>query len=710
MTSREQLISNILKEDEKRWSTINAEYDPLVAQDSPCVQKRVKLSIPDFALPVQYVPEEMMKNRFVKELVKCKTIENFLKKHPNDPKIRTAHDVELMLRRIRHKYDFLFWAYCCIWIKPKRTKQAKGTGKRRTRVRFKLNYPQIVVFLECEKMRLDKVPIDIILLKARQWGGSTFCIFYQTWLLFKWDNAHSFTVAAHENTASETILRMLITTMDEYPAWDLGLPEDEKIHLAPSGKTAHSYSIKDSKNVDVFPDGQIYIGSAQQPESLRGKNIGGAHYSETGIWPDTPGKRSEDLIADIQGGLLEENLYSMQVMESTAKSEDDYFAKVWRECIGPDGGGYKPIFIPWFYIPHDSRPISDRKAFVEWLVDHKDDEQRDGKWKDSGKHYWWLWTLGASLQGINWYRYKRLKQTSYNQAANEMPSTWQEAFTSAGSHVFDRDEVTAMALKCKEPVKVGTLISNERRDKGVLEDIRFIEQKSGNLKIWEMPDDSPIINRYVVAVDIGGPNPTSDFSSVRVLDRIMLMPDFNGTPSVVAEMHYHVSHDQLIYDAMRLAKWYNDALLVIESNTLEMGDRERDTGGDGSQYILDIAAELYPNLYAREGTGEDIREGMPKKWGFQTNHKTKAEIIDWAQTCIHFGHWYEPCANTVDEFYRYIDDHGKFTAPVGLHDDELMATMILLWIGLRKMPMPRWKEDDRQVATFTPRELNMGTF
>jgi len=685
--SIEQEVDKILKENEARWERLRSKYDPITGKDAPCAEKRVKLTIPDYAIPEQWVPESMMKNKFIRELRRCKTIEKLLAKHPDDPKIRTAHDVEIKLRQLRHKYDFTAWAWFCIKIKPKKRKKGQ-----KGRVRFKLNYPQILVFLECEKLRLAGEPIDIIIDKARQWGGSTFCIFYQTWLQFHWDHLHAFTIAAHEQTASETILQMLSSTLGEYPAWDLGLPEGSVLKLAPSGRTGHSYVVKDETGKAVFPDGQIYIGTAEKPDSLRGKDIGGVHFSEVGVWPNTPEKRPEDLIADIQGGLLAENAYSMQVMESTAKSEDDYFAQVWFECI-EGRGGYTPIFIPWFFIEHDTRYIPDLRQFARWLIENKDNEKREDNWKDNGKHYWWLWSLGATLEGINWYRYKRLKQTSYNQAANEMPSTWEESFTSAGSKVFDRDEVNLMKKFVKDPVKIGQLVSDDRRDRGVLKNIRFLEKKNGNLKIWEMPDDSPVKNRYVVAVDIGGPNPTSDYSSVRVLDRLMLMSDFSGTPAIVAEMHYHCSHDDLVYDAIRLAEWYNHARLVIESNTLEMSDKERDTGGDGSQYILDIASEIYTNLYTRTTPSETIMDGEPKKWGFQTNHQTKPKIIDFMQTAIHFQYWKEPCLTCINEIYRYIDDHGKFTAPPKMHDDELMATAILLWVAYKEMPLPKWEDE-----------------
>lgn len=675
MTTDTQLIDSILEENERRWVTLRSDYDPVTGENAP--GERVKLCLPDFAIPIQYIPKKMMKNAFIAELAKAGSIEAFLKKHPGDPLINTAHDVEVEIRRIRHKYDYTFWAFFCFPIIAKEGKD----------IHFKLNYPQLEVNQIVEEQIEKEEPIDIITVKARQWGGSTYYISKHTHILFKLDPYHSFIIAAHVQGAAENILRMLKKAISEYPAWDLGLPESETLQLLPEGKSGNAYSIKDSKGNKVLP-ALIYVGSAQYPDSLRSPAVMGAHYSEVGVWPNTPERRPEQLVASISGGILKKPL-NMQVMESSAKSADDYFHTVYQSAKKGESS-YRPIFIPWYHIPHDTLPIKDKAKFICNLIAHKNDEQPYGKWKDPGKHYWWLWTLGATLEGIYWYMIKRRDFTTYAEMANEAPSTDIEAFQASGNHVFDIYQVEALRQYCKEPLYKGMLISDDRRDKGVLKNIRFVRHANGNLKIWEMPDYSPISNRYVVSVDIGGPNPTSDYHSVRVMDRMMMMPEYNGKPNIVAEMHYHCKRDDLAYDCIRLAEWYNHALLVIESNTYEMSNRERDTGGDGSQYILDVVGDLYSNLYARESSPEDILDGKPTKWGFRTDHNTKPKIIDLMQWAIAEQSWVEPCNDCIDELALYISHNNKFDAPPHKHDDELMSTAINLWVCFKEMPLPKW--------------------
>lgn len=679
----------LIAESEKRYEQLQARYNPITGEGIAEItgMERVALRISDYAIPVQYVPKEMLENPLIKGIVKAKGIDNFIAKHKwkgeDGAPDRVA--IERRIRRLRHKHDFPYWAFSCIKIRYK----LGGRGP------FRLNYAQFRVYKVCEELRLAGVPINIVIDKARQWGGSTFCIFYQFWLLTQWDSYHSFSVAAHETDASRRILNMLVEAIRDYPVWDLGLPDDETIHLAPYMGSSHDFVLKDSKDNIVLP-GVICVGSAERPNSLRAANIAGAHYSEVAVWPDTPGKKSEDLVADISGGIIQRPL-TMQVYESTAKTSADFFHDICMAAVKGESN-FRCVFIPFYFIPHDTLPIFDKEAFAKWLWEHRnDDAPSDGR-RSPGKYYWWLWQQGACFEAINWYMYTEKSFTKRSQMVNEAPASLEESFMSAGKLVFDFFDVSRMMEGCRAPVWEGELISDDRTGPGVIENIRFIDQPGGKLKIWEMPDDSPINDRYAVAVDIGGATPTSDYSSIRVIDRLMMMPEFglNGVPNIVAEIHYHADHDVVAYDAARLAAWYNHALLIIESNTLETKDKNRDTGGDGFEYILDIVSSFYRPLYARHKKEEDFEDGIQRKWGFHTNVSTKPKIIDNMRACLRDGLWDEPDKNCCEEMAAYIDDNGTFTAPPKMHDDDLMATAILLWVAYKEMPLPTWKSRDEE--------------
>ena len=679
------IYKQILQENEKRWKRLRAEYDPVTGEgiEELTGNKRVKLEIPDFAIPVQYVPERMMENELVKGIVEAGGIKKYIKSRTWETKAPTPFDIERELRRIRHKYDFAHWAFFCIRIKHK-------TAKRR--IRFKLNLPQLIVLGICERMMEQGVPISLIILKARQWGGSTFCFFFQFWLQTKWNEFHSFAIAAHTSSASETILTMLKRTIKDYPAWDLGLQDGCELHLAPADSTGHAFTLKDQDNRQVL-EGYIYIGTAEKPNTLRSKDISGAHYSEVGLWPDTPGKQAEDIIADIEGGMTEGE-DTMRVMESTAKSSDDYFADVWRSCYD-NKGGYQQVFVPSRDIIYDNRNIDDPKEFIEWLFTHKDEDTPNGKWKDSGKYYYWLWEMGSTLEHINWYRNRRLR-LSFAKMCNEAPETPEQAFFTAGNHVFDPFLVQNKMKECREPAYIGDLIAEGTKGKEALKNIRFVPNSTGNLRIWEMPDDSPVNDRYVVVLDPRrGASEGADPASITVFDRLLMMEDFglNGKPGVVAEMNYKADPDTQAYDAARLAKWYGDALLVIESNTMEAMDAERNNGLDSFEYILDILSKVYKNLYMRKASEADMKKGITFKWGFHTNPNTKPKIINFMKECLRDDLWDEPSIICLNEMASYMEDHGKANAEHGKHDDEVMSRAIGLWICYKELPIPSWKKE-----------------
>ena len=683
--------NEFLAENEKRWERLRAEYDPVTGEgvEKWTGNKRVKLEISDYAIPVQWVPVAMMGNKLIKEVKKAGSIEEYIAKKKWKYGAPDKLEIERRIRRIRHKYDFVHWAYFCIWIKHKTAKK---------RVRFVLNLPQLIVLGICERLREQGVPISLIILKARQWGGSTFCFFFQCWLQFKWNEFHSFAIAAHTSSASETILTMLKRTIKDYPAWDLGLSDGTQLRLAPADSTGHAFAVKDQEGKQLL-EGYIYVGTAEKPDTLRSKDINGAHYSEVGLWPNTPGKQSEDIIADIEGGMTEGE-DTFRAMESTAKKSDDFFADVWRSCA--DGkGGYVQIFVPSRDISYDSRKISDPREFVDWLVAHKDEDTPNGKWKDSGKYYWWLWTIGSTLEHINWYRYRRLR-LSFAKMCNEAPETPEQAFFTAGNHVFDPFMVQEKAKRCRAPMYVGDLVAEGEKGEEAIRNIRFIPNSTGDLRIWELPDDSPVKDRYLVVLDPRrGASEGADPACITVFDRLLMMHDFglNGRPGVVAEMNYKADPDLQAYDAMRLAKWYNNALLVVESNTLESMNAERNNGIDSFEYIMDIVASHYKNIYMRSAPEEDADGKIIFKWGFQTNRATKPKIINFMKECLRDDLWDEPSDLCCAEMASYMEDHGKTDAEHGKHDDVVMSRAIGLWICYKEMDMPEWIKADAPTQT-----------
>lgn len=657
---------------------LKADFDPITGENAP--GERGYLCIKDFPIPMQKVPIQMLDDPFIKKIQEAGSIKNYLKSTDdfNDCQEKpTKDDIIMLIFKIRFSEDFAFWAYYEIRIED------KVTG---VMVPFKLNGPQIIVLNECEKMRRAGEPINIIICKARQWGGSTFCIFYQMWIGLFCAIKHSFAVCAQTKSVAGNITKMLMRAMETYDAWSLGLPIGERLQIV-RDMNSGEYVIKDSKGNQVSRS-SIRIGSVEAPDALRGYSGEGAHFSETGVWKDTPEKRPADLIRSIAGGILMQ-ANSMQVIESTPKGAGNFFHQEYMRAKNGKSA-YKAIFISWMQIPHDTIPIKDKKKFIIWLYSHKDEDTTNGEWLDTGRYYWGLWQQGATLEGINWYIHQRKTVDDHADMASEAPCNDIEAFKFSGTTVFNEADVMRLREGCRPPKYRGDLIGLGAKGKEALTDIRFIDNPNGPLKVWAKPDDSiKVLHRYIVSVDVGGRSKKADWSVIRVFDRFPMI--FGGKPILVAEQRYHTDHDLLAYDAARIAKWYDNALLVIESNTLETRDQERDVDGNMTEYILDIIADLYDNLYARKQSAEQIREGAPTRWGFHTNTSTKPMIIMHLVGCVRDQLWIEQDEYCCTELALYQkNEKGQFGAPPGegMHDDVLMCTAIALWVCFCDMEMP----------------------
>lgn len=681
MTSSQQHIDDILKENEIRTKNLLANYNPITGEDAP--GERCVLRITDYPIKEQYIPVEMMDVPLIKDIAECGSIRKFLKKHKFSCGLQPdKEDIIRQIRKIRHKYDFTNWAFWEVKIEHKETGQM---------TRFKLNYPQIIVLGECERLRKAGLPINLIIAKARQWGGSTFCIFYQWWLAIKWTIKHSFVVAAQNQKVAGNITKMLVRSFQTYDTWDLGLDDDDQVLLIKDSLSGE-YVLR-NKAGDAVTQSSIRIGSVVNPDGLRGYAGEGAHYSEVGVWKDTPGMRPADLIRSISGGILQQ-ANAMQVMESTPKGAGNFFHTEYQRAKA-GLSAFVPVFIPWFFIPHDRMKIEDKRAFAQWLWEHRLETEPNGEWLDAGKYYWRLWTLGATLEGINWYRHTRKLTKDFADMASEAPSDDIEAFQFSGSKVFDIYDIAAIRDDCKDPIARGMLMAKAQKGREALEKIVFYPTPGGDLKIWEYPDtESEISDRYLVSVDIGGHTKSADYHAVTVLDRFPMIA--GGVPEVVAEMRYHSDHDILAYDAARLAKYYNNALLIIESNTLETHDQERDTDGASADYILDIISRIYRNLYARKASAAQIKKGRPTMWGFHTNTSTKLAIISFLKECAKEHLWIERSTHMPDEMGIYEkDENGRYNATPGEgnHDDVLMSRAIALYVCYFEMKPPAWADE-----------------
>jgi hypothetical protein len=292
---------------------------------------------------------------------------------------------------------------------------------------------------------------------------------------------------------------------------------------------------------------------------------------------------------------------------------------------------------------------------------------------------WSLWRLGATLEAINWYRHKLREYHNHEEMMAEFPSTAIEAFVHSGEIIFNTEHCDLLRRTCRTPDFRGEIFSHTNRNTGMqaLQELDTNEQHNGCLQIWTRPDTSiKVARRYIVSVDVGGRSAKADYSVITVLDRYWMLE--GGVPEVVAEWRGHIDHDLLAWKAAQIATYYDNALLVIESNTIESKDNPDAYTDD---FILDQIASSYDNLYARHDP-QRIREGLPPRWGFHTNRKTKQTLVDTMIAIVRSQSYIERNDLAIDEMLTYERlPNGGYAATTGHHDDILMTRMIALYVS-----------------------------
>lgn len=179
-----------------------------------------------------------------------------------------------------------------------------------------------------------------------------------------------------------------------------------------------------------------------------------------------------------------------------------------------------------------------------------------------------------------------------NKLHQEFPTTPEEAFLSTGQTYFPTTKVFSMLQNVKRGER-GELFRNEKGE------VNFQPVSTGNLEIFEMPQPG---DRYIIGGDTAEGLAHGDYQVLYVIN--------HRTEECVAIYRSQVPPDELVNEAFNLGKFYNLALLGIESNK------------DGL-WVNDALDKLgYVNLYYRK-VFDDITKNVTKFFGWKTTSATR---------------------------------------------------------------------------------------
>ena len=688
-------IDKLVAENQRRYAEIFGPYDPWTGLGCYDFENRVCLEIPDFLIPKMYVPKECMRTLLYKNLKHYGTLKAVLtevmhKDYDEDStdtqQLRQLLTFEIFKVRFREDPEFALYVTDKI--------EDKMTGEM---IPFRLNYPQRILNKVFEDLRHQHNAIRVVLLKARQWGGSTFTQFYIKWIQdYKADGWNAIILSQVKST-SKKIKAMYRKAVERQPGWTIDHP-GAQLMLSPYENSPDDFIVTDGNK--ALRRSTLTVASFDNFDAVRGNNFHCAHYSEVAYWKKTPEHDPEGVISSISAGIhnLENNV---EVPESTGRGASGFFYDRCQLAMDPSNNdAYTFVFIPFYIIENDMEEVEDEREFARWLLKNKDRSTCPKGYRETGKFFWRMWGKGACFQAINWYRNFRNKFKTHAFCATEAPIDEEEAFRNSGNLVFNPYSIDELKQgEVKKPKYIADIVTTGEKSTDAIKNaqIKFRDDGEGDLKIWSVPNNQVlrVADRYVVAVDIGGKSITSDYTVMTVLDRMAMIPSMKDKPRVVARYRGHCRHDVLAWKAAALAHYYDDALLVIESNT---ADREKGANTEGDHFgsIINEIADYYPNLYQRRSSPEDTTGNVLAKYGFQTNKITKGWLIDNLEAFVDDRLWHEPDSEMYHELriYERKDDGslGNIEGS-GNHDDVLMSTAIALYVSTNDMEPPRWRTD-----------------
>lgn len=489
-------------------------------------------------------------------------------------------------------------------------------------VPLKFNAAQVRLYETLQRQHKAGKPMRVIILKARQLGFSTLAealIFYQT---AKRKNVNSL-IVAHREDSTANLFKMSKLFYERLPEPERPLAKNsnarELVFENPERDAA-----KKARNPGLMS--RIRCNTAGGEGIGRSDTLHNVHASEFAFWR---GDKTATWLGIMQAVPAEKN--TMVIVESTANGFDE-FHRMWEAAVRGEND-FEPLFFPWFEnadyrmkVPPGTQwnPVEAAMAEEYGL----DEEQLQ----------WRRWCIKNNCAGD-----ERLFKQEY-------PSCPDEAFLTSGQRVFNNEQVAARRLHAPKPVMQGEFEYSLGEDPTKIRDIRWVEKPGGIIKIYEAPRSR---RPYVIGGDTAGTG--SDWFTGQVLD--------NTDGRQVAVLRHQFDEDVYARQMYCLGRYYNDALLAVETNY--------------STYPVKMLSLMgYPRLYVRE-LPDNFKGALRQAYGFETTSRTRPVII--AELVAAFREAPEIVCDgdTLGEMlcFQYNADRRPEAMP-GEHDDLVMALAI----------------------------------
>lgn len=477
-----------------------------------------------------------------------------------------------------------------------------------------LNEPQQKLYNIIKQQKQAKKPVRIIILKARQMGFSTL-----TEAIFFKDTVTNFNkktgIITHLNTATTNIFNMSKLMLENLPH-----------ELKPAIKNSNANELIFDNEQGTGLKSKIKCMTAGTQGVGRSETFDNLHLSELAFWQADVTKTLTGLLQSVP------NLANTAIIIESTANGFEKFKELWEQAVNGEND-YYPLFVAW----HELKEYS--MQYSGFLLTKEEKELKE------------LYNL--TNEQLEWRRWciRNNCQNDIEQFKQEYPSNSEEAFISTGKCIFDKEEIIKRLRYIDKPLKRGYFIYDEAEaKKNNMTKIRWINDKQGCIKIYKTPN----LSKYCIGADTAG-DTTGDEFSADVIDA--------QTLAQVATLEMQTDEDLFAKQIYCLAKYYNDALIAIETNFSTYPQKK----------LEDLS---YTNFYVREVV-DRYDKSITNQFGFNTNKKTKPLILSNLVELVREDVSIFNNEKTLRQMLTFVrKENGKQEAEEGYHDDKVMSIAI----------------------------------
>lgn len=519
------------------------------------------------------------------------------------------------------------------------------------------------------RVTIARYPIEVVILKARKVGVSTWCEARGYWKAQLWPH-QKLLIMAHERPAAQNIMDIMQRFENQWPVNEYPITKEPISRMSDDLMEWHS---EHDSSVNVETAGTKGTGSS------RSFTYHFVHMSEVAHFPQDS--------AQVSAALSARAMYHETYLESTANGtgnmfHDEWTNAMWIEDVEKLWAEGKPLpqwwngkfrfFWPWFNQNENRVYLEDYER--EYIESTLDDEERE------------LVELhGVDVEQLAWRRKeiagpcsKQTAMTPTQYFRQEHPSTPDEAFVAKNQSIFDNKKLNAMAKVAKElkPVFLGFLIHDPNDPLGFkrVAGGQYLTTELGSATIegaqfvqWELPNED---EAYVMGIDTAEGLETGDWTVISIFSRT------NGTQMrEVARLRSKTPAREAGEIANFLGMMYNNAYIVAERNP---------PGNALCEKLVDLG---YGNMFHHRNIETVTNHENPEAFtaGFKTTSTTKPMICERGIQSIRDDEIILRHPDAIKEWKMFARIDKKYGAPEGQHDDCVMADLLALF-GMSEAP------------------------